>query len=154
MRPFLRHASRACLASHHPSLSPTPWKESPHALLSSPLPENARPPVARPGAGLLLLTTAPAIAAPNHDGGHGGLSVTTLSSAPDLVTGGDALVEVSWDRTIPHHQVTVLLDGQDVTDAFGYDAERDVLVGLVEGMDTGEHVVEATVPGKVGPMRA
>lgn len=103
------------------------------------------------GAGLLLLTAAPAIAAPNHDGGHGGLSVTTLSSAPDLVTGGDALVEVSWDRTIPHHQVTVLLDGQDVTDAFDYDAERDVLVGLVEGMDTGEHVVEATVPGKGRP---
>lgn len=75
-----------------------------------------------------------------------GLEMRTVSSAPELVTGGDALVEISSPRPFPHRRVEVRLDGEDVTDAFTWDEEREVLVGLVDGMDVGEHELEAGLP--------
>jgi hypothetical protein len=80
-------------------------------------------------------------------GATSGLTIETVSSAPDLVTGGDVLVEVGVPGTVPHHRVDVRLDGVEVTDAFEWDADRRVLVGLVDGMSVGDHVVEALPPG-------
>ncbi|WP_238146784.1 DUF6351 family protein [Ornithinimicrobium murale] len=76
-----------------------------------------------------------------------GLGVETVSSAPDMVTGGDALVEVTVPHNVPPHEVRVTLDGADQTDGFSWDAERRVLVGLVDGMSNGEHTIEAKGPG-------
>lgn len=85
-------------------------------------------------------------AAPDS-GATSGLTIETVSSAPDLVTGGDVLVEVGVPHTVPQHRVDVTLDGADVTDGFGWDEERRVLVGLVDGMTVGEHVISALAPG-------
>lgn len=79
------------------------------------------------------------------------LKIEALSSAPDMVTGGDALVEVSVPRNVPPHRVSITVDGQDTSDAFDWDAERRVLVGLVEGMTDGAHVIKASPPGQEKP---
>ena len=42
-------------------------------------------------------------------------AVRVLSSPASMVTGGDALVEVSVPRTVPMQQTTVLLNGSDIT---------------------------------------
>ncbi len=94
----------------------------------------------------LLVTGAQAAAAPSAPK-PSGLEVSTVSSAPDLVTAGDALVEVSVPRTVPHQRVRVDLDGRDVTDVFQWDAQRRVLVGVVEGMEMGDNVITARPPG-------
>lgn len=95
---------------------------------------------------LLLAGQALADAPSSHS--QSGLQLTTVSSAPDLVTGGEALVEVSSARSFPHHQVRIALDGEDVTDAFRWDDGREALVGLVGGMSEGEHLLKATLPGQ------
>lgn len=77
-----------------------------------------------------------------------GLRISTISSAPELVTGGDALVEISSAHNIPHRHVEVLLNGEDVSQTFAWDAEREVLVGLVEGLEIGENLLEASLPGQ------
>jgi uncharacterized tannase-like protein DUF6351 len=61
----------------------------------------------------------------------------TLSNRADLISGGDALVEVRVPRTVPLAKVTLSLNGHDVTAAFKTDAAartmRGVLTGLVDG---------------------
>lgn len=99
-------------------------------------------------AALWLAALPAALADPPGKRPDSGLRLAVVSSAADLVTGGDALVEVTVPGNVPEHRVRVELDGEDVTAAFRWDAEREVLVGLVEGMDTGEHTVEALPPGR------
>src|SRR5829696_8019860 len=41
--------------------------------------------------------------------------ILTLSNRADHISGGDALVEVRVRRTVPLHQVTLWLNGVDVT---------------------------------------
>lgn len=64
------------------------------------------------------------------------IGIEVLSSAPDQVTGGDALVEVTAPHTLPPEDVRVSLDGQDVTAAFDLTADG-TLVGLVDGLELG-----------------
>src|SRR2546423_10162101 len=63
--------------------------------------------------------------------------ITTLSNRADLISGGDALVEVRVPHTVPLPKVTLLLNGVDVTAAFRTDVAartmRGVLTGMVEG---------------------
>src|SRR5882672_7460019 len=69
-----------------------------------------------------------------------GLTITTLSSRPDMVSGGDALVEV---KTATPSGVVVTLNGQDVTKAFHVDPARGSLVGLVDGLRVGSNFLVA-----------
>ena len=62
------------------------------------------------------------------------LSVEVLSSFPELVTGGDALVKVAGVRAAP----TVTVEGTDVSAAFVADGNGGWL-GLVEGLSEGEN---------------
>lgn len=89
-----------------------------------------------------LSTAAPAVAK------SAGLTVDTVSSTPDLVTGGDALVEVGVPKNVPEHKVVIEADGRDVTEAFTFDPERRVLIGLVENLPEGQSVITANPPGK------
>ncbi|WP_226832067.1 DUF6351 family protein [Brachybacterium sp. FME24] len=97
---------------------------------------------------LWLLVAGQALADVPEARESSGLRLSTVSSAPDLVTGGDALVEISSGHNVPHDRVEVTLNGVDVTDAFDGDQEREVLVGLVEGMVIGENRIEASLPGQ------
>ncbi|MGP5625395.1 DUF6351 family protein [Brachybacterium alimentarium] len=78
----------------------------------------------------------------------GGLHLDTVSRAPDLITGDDALVEISSAHGFPHQRVEISLNGEDVSGAFSWDERREVLVGLVEGMEQGENELRADLPGQ------
>ncbi|CAN5829896.1 hypothetical protein BH23ACT2_BH23ACT2_07370 [soil metagenome] len=72
------------------------------------------------------------------------VEVKTLSGRADLVTGGDALVEVTVPTGADPAGVRVDVDGNDVTSSF---VERDgALLGLVDGLADGPNVVTAILP--------
>src|SRR5690606_5335988 len=75
--------------------------------------------------------------------------ITVLSGEPDQVSGGDALVQVEVPRSTAARDVTITLDGADVTDAFE-EAGRDELVGLVEGLDLGENTLRVSAERRRG----
>ena len=84
-----------------------------------------------------VLAGAPAAWA--HDDGD--YDIRVLSSPADMVTGGDALVEVSVPRRDSLHHVRVKLNGDDVTSAFDADPSERTLSGLVDGMELGENTL-------------
>ena len=71
-----------------------------------------------------------------------GLHLKVLSSRPDQVTGGNALVEVQVARGVPLADVTVRRNGADVTGEFRADSGN--LVGLVDGLHLGGNTLDAS----------
>ena len=69
------------------------------------------------------------------------LTITVLSSRPDMVSGGNALVQVT-----PRDGVTVSVNGQDITNVFRDDGTR--LVGLVERLREGKNTLVARRGGR------
>ena len=63
-----------------------------------------------------------------------GLKLKILSSDPSLVTGGDALVEVSMPDGVDSRAVKVLLNGNEVTDQLLPNGATRTLRGLIGGM--------------------
>ncbi|MCZ2859830.1 DUF6351 family protein [Blastococcus sp. VKM Ac-2987] len=75
--------------------------------------------------------------------------VTTLSTEPEYVTGGEVLVAIAVPPTVPAHQVHVSVDGRDISDAFApapEDPRR--LVGLVEGLSVGKNTLQVRADGR------
>lgn len=70
------------------------------------------------------------------------ITLQVLSSAPDRVSGGDALVEVTPPGTLTAQDLAVSVDGQDITASFEATAEG-TLVGLVEGLKEGTSTLRA-----------
>src|SRR5207247_10652253 len=83
--------------------------------------------------GAVFLVTAQAGEEPSN------FEIVSLSNRADLISGGDALLEVRVPKTVPLHQVRLLLNGGDVTAMFRIDATglvmRGVLTGLVQGQN-------------------
>jgi hypothetical protein len=119
--------------------------------------------VLRPAlAGLCLLIGGAglAIAGDRHDDNHHGGShhrhhgdhdfrIEVLSSRPDMVAGGDALVRVSvHDKHVKLSAVRVELNGANVTSAFAADKSARTLTGLVTGMRLGRNELEVDAKGK------
>jgi Tannase-like family of unknown function (DUF6351) len=73
------------------------------------------------------------------------LVITTLSTAPDRVSGGDVLVKIDVPRATPLSDVQVRLNGADVTSVFLPDSTSDALVGLVTGLRNGDNVLTAAI---------
>ena len=73
------------------------------------------------------------------------INITTLSSRPDIVSGGTALVGVNVPSGVPLTALTVLLNSQDVTGAFQPEASGNSLLGLVQGMPLGRNQLIAEV---------
>ncbi|MGW4793011.1 DUF6351 family protein, partial [Nonomuraea sp. NPDC004297] len=92
---------------------------------------------------LAVLASLVAAPAPAH-ASRSGLRLEVLSSRPDQVTGGDALIRVGGARDAP---LKVLRDGADVTAAFR--RTKDGLTGLVTGLADGDNTITATA----GPHR-
>jgi len=86
-------------------------------------------------AGAAILFAAPAMAA-THD-----FEVKVLSSPPEMVTGGDALVQVSIPKNVPPKKATVSLNGTDVTGELVLDAGRRTLTGLLTGLRLGDNAL-------------
>ncbi|TMH11023.1 MAG: hypothetical protein E6H70_16280, partial [Betaproteobacteria bacterium] len=85
--------------------------------------------------GAVFLVTAQA----GEDRSQSNFEIVSLSNRADLISGGDALLEVRVPKTVPLHQVRLLLNGGDVTAMFRTDATglvmRGVLTGLVQGQN-------------------
>ena len=88
---------------------------------------------------LAVLFACFAVAASAKDAASGQFEIVTLSNRADLISGGDALVEVRVPDTVPLQHVTLWLNGSNVTATFRTDtaarAMRGVLTGLVEGQN-------------------
>ena len=69
-------------------------------------------------------------------------SIEILSSAPDQVSGGDALVRVQFPDVVFPEKSTLLLNGTDVTAALGLVPEGAALQGVVSGFALGENLLE------------
>ena len=86
----------------------------------------------------------------DDDGGggaaeDGGLEIEVVSSRPEYVSGGDALVAVTLPDGTSADDVVVEAADTDVTDAFAPDPADDArLVGLVEGLPPGASEITAT----------
>jgi hypothetical protein len=70
------------------------------------------------------------------------LAIKVLSNRADLISGGDAYVEIAEPTGRPAENVHVLLDGQDISAEF---ARRDNgrILGVVTGMSDGPHTLTA-----------
>ncbi len=69
--------------------------------------------------------------------------IQVLSSRPDTVSGGDAVIQVGLPAGISALQVTILRNGSDVTSAF-VAADLRTLQGLVSGLNVGFNTLLAT----------
>ena len=73
--------------------------------------------------------------------------IKTLSNRADLISDGDALVEVRVPRNVPMHKVTLTLNGTDVGTAFKADAKARTLRGVLRGLALGHNRFVAQVNG-------
>src|SRR5271170_6391602 len=69
------------------------------------------------------------------------LTITTLSSMPAFVSGGDVLLEIKGAAAT--QKIEVKLNGRDVSPAFHADATRGAVVGLVDGLKLGANTITA-----------
>src|SRR5437763_13042292 len=78
-------------------------------------------------------------------------TIAVLSNRADLISGGDALVEIILPAKAKARpdQVKVDVDGRDVTSAFAVRADGR-FYGLVSGLPDGESVLRAKVPNGPG----
>ncbi|MGZ6047521.1 MAG: DUF6351 family protein [Phenylobacterium sp.] len=94
---------------------------------------------------LVLGLTGPAHAADKPAGKPpaaqaSGLSIRTLSSRPDMVSGGDALVEIGGAT----QAVKLSLNGKDVSGDLQLDPVSHRLRGLIGGLEVGRNTLSAT----------
>src|SRR5438128_5332079 len=75
--------------------------------------------------------------------------IRVLSNRADLVSGGDALVEIVWPGGLPPASVRVDVNGRDVTEAFGVRPNARY-VGVVTGLTIGDNIVTARAPDGSG----
>jgi hypothetical protein len=73
------------------------------------------------------------------------LEIRALSSRPDLVSGGDALVEIKPPAGTQPGQVSLLLNGQEVAHQLKRDPVTGGLRGLITGLVVGENTLLATI---------
>ena len=71
--------------------------------------------------------------------------IKVLSGRPDMVTGGDSLVQVSGLGGMASGEVRATLNGRDATGAFRPGREPGSTVGRLEGLKLGSNTLEITV---------
>src|SRR2546426_10809109 len=85
--------------------------------------------------GAVFLVTAQA----GEDRPASNFEIVSLSNRADLISGGDALVEVRVPKGVAPSQVRLSLNGHDVTGAFTANAAARTLRGLVTGLVEGRN---------------
>jgi hypothetical protein len=79
-------------------------------------------------------------------------SIEILSSAPDQVSGGDALVRVGFPGAVIKTNARLLLNGVDVTGSLSPDGGD--LIGVVEGFVLGENELKLLPAGNASSVKA
>ena len=92
--------------------------------------------------GAALLATAQAGEEPSN------FEIATLSNRADLISGGDALLEVRVPKNVPPNQVSLRLNGRVVTGAFRTDEAARTLRGVVTDLVVGENEFVAEARGR------
>jgi len=85
-----------------------------------------------------------ALTACGTSGGEGAAEIRTLSTRADMVSGGDALIEIVPPPGTDSSGLTVQLDGRDITAAFAKRADGRI-TGLVTGLVSGDNQLVAKV---------
>ena len=76
------------------------------------------------------------------------IEIRTLSSRPDLVSGGDTLLEVTTTPATLHQELTVAVNGRDITSQLRANGVAGRLRGVVDGLKVGvNRVVAKSRPG-------
>jgi uncharacterized tannase-like protein DUF6351 len=81
----------------------------------------------------------------HSDRGSNAFEIRTLSNRADLISGGDALVEVQVPRHFDIDDVVISLNGRNITAAFKRSPGTRTLRGLVTGLADGRNRLEAGV---------
>jgi len=95
---------------------------------------------------IILGTVTPAARAGEGGDSNHGITIRTLSSPPNLISGGSVLVRVELPEEAGQ-EARVLLNGQDVTSAFRHGEDEDKLTGLVTGLKLGGNVLQVIAQG-------
>jgi len=80
------------------------------------------------------------------------VEIKTISNRADLISGGDALVEIVLRKPKEAAQLHVELNGRDITSTFAVRANGRIL-GLVTGLALGENSLTAQIAHKEHPVR-
>jgi len=101
-------------------------------------------------AGTLLLASAgPAFAKRGvANGERPAFSVSVVSSAADQVTGGDARLHIEVPKTVPLHQVRVMVNGDDQRVHFSIIPGTRTLSGVIDNLALGQNTVTVMPNGK------
>ncbi len=83
--------------------------------------------------GAVFLVTAQAGEGPSN------FEIVSLSNRADLISGGDALLEVRVPKNVSLNKVRLSLNGHDVTGAFTANAAARTLRGVVSGLVEGRN---------------
>jgi hypothetical protein len=75
------------------------------------------------------------------------VQLKTLSNRADLINGGDALVEAILHSGLSFRQLSILVDGRNVTSAFAVRADGRI-VGVISGLAEGPNKVVARLNGR------
>src|SRR6478672_5361603 len=94
---------------------------------------------------VVAVLIAAAAAAPAQAASRAPVTIDVLSNRPDLVSGGDALVQIQRPADAATAKVKVDVAGRDVTKVFA-DNGGGRLVGLVNGLVVGPNELTATLP--------
>jgi hypothetical protein len=91
------------------------------------------------------------VVTPAHSGpsAEADLLIRTISNRADLISGGDALVEISRSDGGELGAVSVTVDGADVSDRFAL-RPNGRLQGVVRGLAVGDNVIEARASSATG----
>ena len=102
---------------------------------------------------IAALLASLAVLAFAKDNASGQFEIRTLSNRADLISGGDALLEVVVPQTVPLQHVRLSLNGADVTPSFRTDAASRVMRGLLTGLRDGrnEFLADSNGQGKGRP---
>jgi hypothetical protein len=88
---------------------------------------------------LLSVSLVTSVVAPSAESTPANFEIVTLSNRADLISGGDALVEVRVPQNVPLKKVTLTLNGYDVTAAFVTNATARTMRGVLSGLVVGEN---------------
>lgn len=73
------------------------------------------------------------------------VEISSVSTRPDMVSGGDVLVRIDLPEQVQPDEVTVELNEQDITNTFQMLSGSKSLLGLVDGLRNGTNTLVASV---------
>jgi uncharacterized tannase-like protein DUF6351 len=73
--------------------------------------------------------------------------IHALSARPELVTGGDVLLQIAGPANLTAKNLLVRVNGKDVSGAFKLAVDSKALIGLVSGLNVGSNAIVASMRG-------